>query len=500
MDSVVLILNPPSPPKMDVNRDYAGGYGNAHKVRRKKYGHTGDILMPVSLPYLASGLIKQGCRVKIIDGQAMRLDVRGLCECVCEVCPKLIVTFLSLPSVYSDLRLLAMLKEKIEGCRIVGIGPVARFLADEIMTQEGVDFLLTGELPFLDRPVYHLLHALTEPSNYPIENVPGLIYKCERQGGPIIVRNPPGTESLSESLNNLDITIYNKLPVRNYRLRFFDPYWGSQSYFPILSGKGCPHPCIYCPYPLGFGRRICNKSPQLLIEEMKFLQSRFGIRAFLFRDQVFTAEEQRVREICDLILKTKLNVSWMFETRVDRISPELLLLMKRAGCKRIHYGVETGDPAMLKRIGKPGVSVETIITTFKHTAEAKIYSMAHVIIGLPGENRETVQRTYDLLVAIQPDGVSWNMATPYPGTKLFEMAMEKDLILTYDWQRYGTRDTVMRSEELSARDLRNVMKKLATRFRMRQIVMHGWRAMHNRMELTYLVKRMLHEIHRVTKT
>ena len=496
----VLILNLPSPPGMDVNRDYSGGYGTAHLVNRKDYGHSSNIVFPVFMPYLATKIKSEGYELKILDAKANRLNSESTIREVKNEQPKFVISMLSLPSLYGDIHLLNKIKEKFPETFLIGVGAVCKFLAEEILENSKVDFLINGEYPFYSTPIIKLLHALEKESIPSVKNIPGLIYREKQKRKILIKKNPIQRSQIDESLDDLDVEIYSEFPLEKYKLWFFDSRGKPLNYFPILSGKGCPFTCIYCPYPIGFGKKIFYKSPANLVNEMEFLNKNFEIKAFVFRDQVFTADKERVEKICDLITERSLKIDWLFETRVDKISKNLLRKLKNAGCNRIHYGVETGDKDLLMSMGKPGVSVETILMTFRHTAEAGIYSMAHVIIGLPGENRETVQRTYDLLVAIQPDGVSWNIATPYPGTKLFEIAKEKSLILTYDWQRYNTCDIVMRTEELSARDLRDVARKLATRFRMRQIVMHGWRAMRSRRELTYLVKRAAHEIRRVTKT
>jgi len=119
--------------------------------------------------------------------------------------------------------------------------------------------------------------------------------------------------------------------------------------------------------------------------------------------------------------------------------------------------------------------------------------MAHVILGLPGENFKTAKHTFELLSEIRPDGVNWSLITPYPGTKLFEMAKEKGLILTYDWQKYNTEDVVMRTEALSGEQLRRLSTKFSRAFRTRQVLTRLRRAVYDKRDMNFLVRRALYE-------
>jgi len=414
-----MILNLPSPPGMDVNRDYSGGYGNARLVNRKDYGHSSDVLFPVFMPYLATKIKRENYELKILDAQATRLNIEGITREIRNKQPEFIISMLALPSIYGDIHLLNKVKEEFPKTFLISMGAVTEFLAEEILRKSKVDFLVSGKYPFYASPIVELIHALEKKPRRSFKEISGLIYREKQKGKILIKRNPFQGLQTDESLDDLDTKIYHEFPMGKYQLCFFDPYGRPLNYFPILSGKGCPFPCVYCPYPIGFGRKIFYKAPINIVNEMEFLNKNFGMKAFVFRDQVFTANKKRVEKICDLISERGLKVNWLFETRVDNISKNLLRKMKTAGCNRIHYGVETGDENLLKKIGKPGVNKELIKEIFKNTSEQGIYTMAHVILGLPGENKKTLMNTYNCLLEIDPDGVNWNLITPYPGTKLF---------------------------------------------------------------------------------
>jgi len=488
-----MILNLPSPPGMDVSRDYSGGYGNAHWVDRNDYGHSSEVLLPLFMPYLATKIKREGYDLTILDAQAVRLSSADVIKEIKNKQPKFIISMISLPSIYGDIRLLNRLKENFPQTLLIVVGTATKFLAEEILHKSEVDFLVDGQYPFYSNPIIRLIQAIEKKSIQSIKAIPGLIYKKEVKGNILIKHNPLQGLQIAESLDDLDIRIYHEFPVEAYELCFFDLYGRPLKYFPILSGKGCPFPCIYCPYPIGFGKKISYKSPVSLVNEMEYLNKNFGIVAFLFRDQVFTMNSGRIEEICNLITERNLKVNWLFETRADKISKSLLGKMKKAGCNRIHYGIETGDEKLLRKIGKPGVDKQVIKQVFKDTAEAGIYTMAHVIFGLPGEDEETLKSTYNFLLEINPDGVNWNLVTPYPGTKLFEMAKHRNLILTYDWSKYNTRDIVMRTERLSGAKLMRIKKRLYRDFTIRQIIRRLQKALHNKKELGFLFRRFVYQ-------
>lgn len=490
-----MILNLPSPPQMDVNRDYAGGYGTANLVRRKHYGHTGNTVFPVFMPYLATGLRRARYRFTVLDVQAERFDLEQTVSYVKMIEPQFIISMICLPSIYGDIRLLNIIKDKLPETTLIGVGTVARVMAQEILENSRLDFLIDAEYPFYSNAIVRLVSSLLGDPQRAASELPQVISKQGSNFEHYTVTSSLRVPDRDGNLDDLDLEVYCQFPMAKYKLCFSDVSGKVLNYFPILSSKGCPFDCVYCPYPVGFGRRISVKSPHKIVEEMEFLHKYFGIRAFVFRDQVFTANSSRVEEICDLISERHLCVNWLVETRADRISRHLLAKMKKAGCNRIHYGVETGDESMLRRIGKPGVDKAAMKEAFKNAADEGIYTTAHVILGLPGENKKTTINTYRFLLELNPDSVNWNIVTPYPGTQLFDLANNGDLILTYDWEKYNTVEVVMRTEDLSAKDLQRIARRFSRSFRARKVLRMLRLALRSRKCFYFLVSRIVHHVY-----
>ena len=138
--------------------------------------------------------------------------------------------------------------------------------------------------------------------------------------------------------------------------------------------------------------------------------------------------------------------------------------MKEAGCFRIHYGVETGDTEILNKIGKAGLKIEEIRNTFQMTKRAGIFVLGHFIIGLPGETRLTIKKSLNLIYSLDPDSINASVITPYPGTKLFQIAKRNDWIVSLNWEDYTGYNAVMRTAELNIKQLNFARKEMLIKF------------------------------------
>jgi radical SAM superfamily enzyme YgiQ (UPF0313 family) len=448
-----MLLNPPNPPGRNIYRGYAGGFGIVGSI-------PSETLLPIYLLYGASALEKSGCEYDTLDAQAMRYDSSQTVDAVIRDEPNVLISWLSLPSIYNDLSLLNEIKEATRNVLLVGIGTVCNVMPEEILFKSRVELVVKGGYPhynLISNLVGILKRNPVSPDTF--DRIGGAVYLKE---GKMVQSS---IERCYEDLDQLVLDTYHQLPLNEYLEDIPDGKGSTFKCIPIVTSVGCPYTCVYCPYPIGYGRKLIHKSIMHIVDEIEFLKTNFGISGFLFRDQLFTHNRQRVVDLCDEIIHRDLNIKWFAEARADQVSEELLSRMKGAGCFRIHYGVETGSPEMLKKIGKPGVEMEAIKKTFRMTEDIGIATRAHMIIGLPGENQRTLEDSLDLLRDLNPDSVTLSILTPYPGTKLFAMAREQGLISTYDWSRYTGHDAIMGTGELSVDEVSRASKQMANRFR-----------------------------------
>jgi anaerobic magnesium-protoporphyrin IX monomethyl ester cyclase len=203
------------------------------------------------------------------------------------------------------------------------------------------------------------------------------------------------------------------------------------TYSHVSSSRGCAWNCSFCGSPEFWGRNIRWRSPEKFVEELEML-FRKGVSFFYFSDDTFTLDPKRVTEICKRIIEKNLRISWYAISRVDHVEEEMLYWMRRAGCIQISYGVESGSVKIRKALGKP-VKTEQIKRAFALTTRYGILSRAYFIYGAPGETRQTIQETIDLMDEIKPLGAIFYILDIFPGTKLYSETKKKQGITEDIW-------------------------------------------------------------------
>jgi len=429
----VLFIQPPDTSEGRILRDMAGRFG----IRVSKTSQT--FLPPLEFAYAASVLEKNGHVTRIIDAPPLGLGPEEIAAIVSDEGSDLVVTNTTPISLEYDLRFCNNIKEQAPRTLVCLAGAFVSVLPNIIFEKSKVDVVIRGEVEYT---VLDLVKALPHKS---FETVQGITYKANN-----ILSTTTDRELISD-LDALPFPAFHLLPVDRYYHNWFSEK--DKPLMTVLSSRGCSYGCIYCPYPIGYGDCWRSRSAQNVLEEISLLVNKYNVRSILFRDQVFTFDMKRTEELCRGIIERKLNLKWHCETRVDRLSKSLMTIMKEAGCEGIHMGVESGDPQVMSRIGKPGVDVNKTKKVFAEADDLDVQTGAFFIIGLPGETKQSIWKSFELAMELNPDIVSVAAITPYPGTKLYDMAEEKGWILTKEWAKYTGFNVVMRTDELSQEDI-----------------------------------------------
>ncbi len=204
------------------------------------------------------------------------------------------------------------------------------------------------------------------------------------------------------------------------------------AYQHLSLSRGCPGKCTFCGSPKFWGNQTLRfHSPEWFADEIQALVEK-GIHHFYISDDTFTMDKQRVIEFCTLIIKRKLTITWNAISRVDYIDADILSAMRKAGCIQLSFGVESGSEKIRKRLGKP-IEQDKIITAFSLTASYGILPRAYFIYGSPGETDQTIQESLALLNAIQPLSAIFYMLVVFPGTHLYQSAVQKGLVSDDLW-------------------------------------------------------------------
>lgn len=228
----------------------------------------------------------------------------------------------------------------------------------------------------------------------------------------------------------------------------------------ITTSRGCPNQCIFCQ-----GRRLLGLKPRFrkiedVLIEIEYLLS-LGFYRINFADDFFTSKRERVIELCKKVKQKGLEFGWSAFVRVDSIDRELLTIMKDAGCDTVSFGVESGNEEMLKRI-KKRIKIEQVIEAAKMCKDVGMRCLASFIVGLPGENKETLKDTERLAKQLESIGIEYgyHLLAPFPGTTIRERIEEYDLnILSNNWDDYDANKPIVSTSYLSAEDIMDFIKR-----------------------------------------
>lgn len=318
-----------------------------------------------------------------------------------------------------------------------GLADVLMEEAEELLVSENVAALLAGE--------------------------PDRLQACHLwQDGRAVLR--PAMRRMAD----LDFVAFPAYELLDFSRYESDYYLGRRyRYATVFTTKGCPYKCGYCPYPYGFGRRLIYRSPARVGADIERLKTEFGVEQILFRDQVFTINPKHARAVCEELIRRELGMVWVCETRYDLVDEDLLRLMYRAGCREIHFGLESADETLFATVAKTDgpKSLALFEQAVGWARAAGLRVHLHTIIGMPDESAASVRNTTRWLRRVRPDSVQIAYFVPYPGTPFHdELRASRELgdIEAIDWETAGSFDSpVLPTRHLSTDQIRRASQRMA---------------------------------------
>ena len=240
-------------------------------------------------------------------------------------------------------------------------------------------------------------------------------------------------------------------------------FWASRRVFPILSSRSCPEFCTYCPHRITAPYRA--RSAENVVAEIEEICARHPQPYLIFRDPLFSEERERSTGIAEGILRKNLNVRFECETRLDDLDKDLLDLLHRAGLNAVTFGVESVDPATLKRVGRRPIPPEHQREIVSYCRDKGIATEGFFVIGFLTDTVESIRATIDFAIDLSPTFALFKMLTPFPGTPLFKHM--KSLITEVNWEKFDGYTPTFRHPNLSHEDLRHLLGLAYTRFYVR---------------------------------
>ena len=377
------------------------------------------------LGYLAGALLAAGYETDIYDGavEDEALDARLTRE-------KFDVVGISSPTpLINEAWQYAQTAKQHNAVTILG-GPHLTLMPDESMQKAQVDFVVRGEA---ERTIVEFVQALERgATDADWKKILGLSWK-DAQGKVRHNLDRP----LEADLDSIPMPAYHLFKIDRYTnlqplTDGLDPHARS---YTIVTSRGCPYKCTYCSKPIT-GDTWRARSVENVIREWSMLVNDLHATEIGVTDDIWNLNLKRAKELCQALIDNGLNkVPWVtvHGMKVNHTDAELFELMKRAGCKRVGFGVESGDEYILKSVVKKSQTFDQVRSAFKNAKAAGLQTMGFFIYGMPGETAETMDKTTQLALELDPDLAHFMIASPYPGTVLWDTVQRDGKLYAQDW-------------------------------------------------------------------
>ncbi|MCI4456642.1 MAG: cobalamin-dependent protein [Desulfurococcaceae archaeon] len=418
------------------------------------YKITGMKAPPLGLAIIASVLEEKGHKVKIIDSPTLELDTESFISEVKEWKPDIIGISLQTPLAPRGYKTIRLLKSLYPDTPIVVGGVHPTYMYEEAIN-EGADIVVRFEGEYTMLELADLFEKEDLKSER-LKNVNGIAFR-DRDGR--IVATPP--RPLIMNLDELPRPARHLLPIDRYTL-FNKPIKIAH----VMASRGCPYGCIYCITSYFWGRRIRIRSARNVANEIEEIVNKYNIKTIVFTDDELTINRRFIYDLIKEFRERRLDITFACGSRVDHVDKEMLKLLYENGCSAIYFGVESASQETLDKIGKK-ITIEQAVKVFQWVKELKGFASGSFILGFPWETIDDMRKTIDFAIRLDPDYAQFTVLTPYPGTPLYEYALQHDLIVDRNWEHYTTLRPVMRGFYFTAKQLEKMLVEAYRRFYLR---------------------------------
>jgi radical SAM superfamily enzyme YgiQ (UPF0313 family) len=403
-----------------VNSPY---YLQGNSTFRHIEGHT----IPFGILSLAAVIRRDlpDIHVTVVDGRAENLTPDSLIDRILDTQPDLVGISSFSYSINDALLLSKWIKDASPDIKIILGGVHVTQLPGDVIRDTNIDFILRGEGEYSLRDLI---------AGRELGAIRGLVYK-EHEGK--VIMNPDF--GIVDDLDELPMIAYDLVDMSKYF-----PTAGQCHRFPasaMITSRGCPGRCIYCSSSVS-GKRVRYRSAKKIIEEIKYLVGNYGIKEVIFMDDVFTSDRNRLMDFCRMVQDERIDIVWDCSSRVHHVDEYMLKVMKKGGCSQLSFGVETGDENVLKSI-KKGQTLDQVRRKVALSKKAGLETRSSFILGFPADTVESMKKTIDFAVELDPHLVSFYVATPFPGTEMYDWAVKNNKLLSTNWSLYDQQHHIL---------------------------------------------------------
>ncbi len=393
--------------------------------------------IPLGLGYLAAVLREAGHDVMIYDASIEDYPLeRYLDEAVEAGKPYKVLGITAATPLIEDAWEMAKVGKKYGMTTILG-GPHLTIMPAESLSPEHpqVDYTFKGEA---EEGIVAFVDALEQGKRPEEQDIPGLNYRV----GDDIYISP--VSPMIEDLDTLPFPAHDLFKIDKYTnlqplTDGLDPHARS---FTILTSRGCPYKCSFCSKPVT-GNTWRGRSVENVIAEWRWVVQELQATEIGVTDDIWNLKLPRAKNLCRALVTENLNtVPWVtvHGMKVNHTDPELFHLMKAAGAKRVGFGVENGDPWMLKNVIRKGQTLDQVRNAFKWAKAANLQTMGFFIFGMPGDTEESMEKTIQLALELDPDLANFMLAAPFPGTDMWDVIETEGQVFADTWRDLAIHD------------------------------------------------------------
>ena len=377
----------------------------------KAVWYLGKRLPPIGLMYVAAALEKAGFEVQMLDNYLMKKPLAEVKQLVLSLNPQIVGITCGSATYSRCVETAKAIKEAVPNCKIVVGGWHASYVPDSLLVNPEIDYVVMGEG---ERAMTQLAECITSGNESAATTIPGVACRHQEKN----IKNPP---EFIENMDEIPYPARHLLPLELYDRTI--EYLNVKPADVMSVSRGCVFNCGFCETRKLWGN-ICRAfSPQRIIDEIMDLQGKYGTKGIYFINDNFTLRKKETIELCNLMLKNKLDLEWVCDTRVDLVNQELLEAMSKAGCKTIWFGVESGSPRMLQRIGR-NTTLEQIETAFKLCRRNGIQTACSFMLGMPDETLKDMEASLKFAKKLDPDWCVFNVFIANPDSRLYQEVLD----------------------------------------------------------------------------